>query len=81
MYNSDTFPAHGFSLRNKLLDGLRGYAALAVLVFHSILMLSNYIVTDVLYTPIYQIKENYYKITKFFLLLFNGHTAVNILSF
>ncbi|KTD51869.1 O-acetyltransferase [Legionella quinlivanii] len=78
MYNSDTFPAHGFSLRNKLLDGLRGYAALAVLVFHSILMLSNYIVTDVLYTPIYQIKENYYKITKFFLLLFNGHTAVNI---
>ncbi len=64
--------------RNKCLDGLRGYAALAVVVYHSILMLNSYILTNVLYVPIYQIKENYFKITKFFLLVFNGHTAVNI---
>lgn len=78
MYQSNTVCAHSVSLRNKHLDGLRGYAALAVLVFHSILMLDNYIVTDVLYTPIYQIKETYFKLTRFFLLIFNGHTAVNI---
>ena len=58
--------AVNFSSRNKCLDGLRGYAALAVLIFHSILMLNKYIVTNILFVPIYQIKENYFKIIKFF---------------
>ena len=65
--------------RNGYLDGLRGYAALSVLIFHSILMLSpSYIVNNVLYVPIYQIKSDYFKITKFILFIFNGHTAVSI---
>jgi peptidoglycan/LPS O-acetylase OafA/YrhL len=78
MSDLDFSPNRKSTFRNQSLDGLRGYAALSVLIFHSILMLNNYLVTDVLFVPIYQIKENYYKITKFFLLVFNGHIAVHI---
>ena len=62
--------------KNKNLDGLRGYAAIAVIIVHSIFLLNR--MQNVMSVPIYKVHGIYFKIAYFFLLIFNGQVAVYI---
>lgn len=62
--------------RCSALDGLRGYAALIVVFFHSILEIKPTVIHDILKKPIYMLNSINDLATKFFLILFNGHAAV-----
>lgn len=62
--------------RNLALDGLRGYAALAVVLYHGILAFDGTLVDRVLYTRVQDITSIYDFIIKFFLIICNGETAV-----
>ncbi|MDE1148658.1 MAG: acyltransferase [Azospirillaceae bacterium] len=62
--------------RNKAFDGVRGYAALVVIVFHCVLGF-DYGIRKSITEPVSSI-SNYYAFAKFFLATFSGHTAVNI---
>lgn len=64
--------------RSHGLDGLRGYAALAVIVFHSITGLDSSQVGRILRPAFFNIEGGYNFVTKFFLVLFNGETAVAV---
>jgi peptidoglycan/LPS O-acetylase OafA/YrhL len=62
--------------RNFALDGMRGYAALMVTLYHAILMLNLDIIPHVLHTKFSSVGGIYNKTLKVFLLVFNGETAV-----
>ena len=64
--------------RNEQLDGLRGYAALAVVYFHSILGFDPALIGRVLYKSYSQISGTSDWIAKIGLVLLNGETAVVI---
>lgn len=65
----------GFS-RLSALDGLRGYAALIVVFFHSILEVKPTLIDEILKKPVYTLNNIYDVFTKISLILFNGHAAV-----
>lgn len=58
------------------LDGIRGYAAIFVTIYHAILYFNVTTVEKVLYVPIQNVDGWYDKMSKLFLILFNGETAV-----
>ena len=58
------------------MDGIRGYAAIAVTIYHAILFFNNSLVNDVLYKPIQEIDDLRLLFSKLLLILFNGETAV-----
>lgn len=60
------------------LDGIRGYAAFAVLVYHSILIYDAGLITNVLNLPIQYIPDIYNKLVKVALVIFDGPTAVMV---
>lgn len=62
--------------RNEQLDGLRGYAALAVIYFHSILGADDRLVDKVLHGRYSDLTSASDWVTKIALVLFNGQTAV-----
>lgn len=62
--------------RNEQLDGLRGYAALAVIYFHSILGTDDRLVGEVLHGRYSDLTSASDWVTKIALVLFNGQTAV-----
>lgn len=63
--------------RRDSLDGLRGLAAVAVVVYHSILGLApNDRFNNLLLTPIYSIASSYDQVTRLVLAVFNGRSAV-----
>lgn len=65
--------------RNEQLDGMRGYAAIAVVFFHSILGVDQTMVTRVLYQQNYSRFDSWYDVwAKITLTLFSGQTAVVI---
>ncbi|TWB17107.1 acyltransferase family protein [Nitrospirillum bahiense] len=64
--------------RNKAFDGIRGYAALIVIVFHSILGFNMGFVSDSLFAPLLSIPDAYHIFVKFLISTFSGHTAVDI---
>jgi peptidoglycan/LPS O-acetylase OafA/YrhL len=64
--------------RSHGLDGLRGYAALAVVVYHSILGLDGSQVSRLVRPTFFSVEGLYSLFSKFFLVLFNGETAVAI---
>ncbi len=64
--------------RNQQLDGLRGYAALVVVVFHTILGIDPSQVNRILYEDFSKIDDPYGRVTKVALKLFSGETAVVI---
>jgi peptidoglycan/LPS O-acetylase OafA/YrhL len=64
--------------RNNQLDGLRGYAAVVVVVFHTILGIDPTQISRILYESILKIDDTYGRATKILLKLFNGETAVVI---
>ncbi len=66
--------------RNQQLDGLRGYAALVVVVFHTILGIDPSQITRILYEDFSKIDNTYGRVTKVMLKLFIGETAAVISS-
>ncbi|MFC3771475.1 acyltransferase family protein [Paenibacillus sp. GCM10012303] len=64
--------------RNLALDGLRGYATLAVIIYHAILLMDLSLIDRVLLVPIQNIPGTYDVVTKVGLMIFNGETAVAI---
>lgn len=64
------------SNRSTALDGLRGYAALAVVFYHAILHNDLSLIERVLHAPIQQSQDTRDLITKTALSIFNGETAV-----
>jgi hypothetical protein len=64
--------------RNQQLDGLRGYAALVVVVFHTILGIDPGQINRILYEDLSKIDGLYGRFTKVALKLFSGETAVVI---
>lgn len=62
--------------RNLALDGLRGYAAFAVVIYHSILYFDPTLINRILYKPFHQITGAYDIVTKICFAIFNGETAV-----
>ena len=64
--------------RNDQLDGLRGYAALAVVFFHSILGIDPTLIPRVLFQSPFKIDDSYDRFAKAAITLLNGHTAVAI---
>lgn len=63
------------STRRESLDGLRGYAALAVAIFHGILHFDVSQVERVLYPPLNLVEASDMP-AKLLLILFNGESAV-----
>ncbi|PSO25950.1 acyltransferase [Bradyrhizobium sp. MOS002] len=64
--------------RNHRLDGLRGYAALAVAVFHTILSIDESLVNRIVYGNAANFHDSYSWFAKVTLKLFSGETAVFI---
>jgi peptidoglycan/LPS O-acetylase OafA/YrhL len=64
--------------RNNQLDGLRGYAALAVVFYHSILGLDLTLIGRVLYKPLAEIDGAYERAAKIVVTILSGQTAVII---
>jgi peptidoglycan/LPS O-acetylase OafA/YrhL len=64
--------------RHQQLDGLRGYAAAAVVVFHSILALDHTQIGRVLGPSLQTLATGYERLTKIALAIFNGEAAVVI---
>lgn len=64
--------------RNRLasLDGLRGFAAVATMVYHAILCWDVSAVGRVLYVPIHAISNPHDLLAKLLLIVFNGEAAV-----
>lgn len=60
------------------LDGVRGYAAFAVLVYHAILVYRPSLTQNVLRPPIYTLQTTYDQLVKIGLVVFNGQFAVFI---
>jgi peptidoglycan/LPS O-acetylase OafA/YrhL len=66
-------------MRNAELDGIRGWAAVAVAVYHCILPAGGAsIVNDVLYAPLSEIHGAYNLAEKIVLTVFNGYVAVSL---
>lgn len=68
----------GTDERNNQLDGLRGYAALAVVFFHGILGIDATLIDRVLTQRFFKIDGIYDRVAKIALTVLNGHTAVAI---
>lgn len=64
--------------RNPQLDGLRGYAAVAVAIYHAILQLDLSQIPRILAPTIFDIPGGYGKLTKVALAISDGKTAVVI---
>lgn len=64
--------------RNAALDGLRGYAAVAVVFYHSILGAKPALVEGVLYPPVWRQQSDYGVLEKVALSLLNGELAVEV---
>src|SRR5690349_19460397 len=62
--------------RSASLDGLRGIAALAVVVYHAVLVFDVTAVPRVLLTPLYAIPGWYDRGAAIVLAAFNGYAAV-----
>jgi len=64
--------------RNQQLDGLRGFAALAVAVHHTLLEMGQPKALDLWYATIQSLGDGYSIATKIALILFPGDVAVAI---
>jgi peptidoglycan/LPS O-acetylase OafA/YrhL len=64
--------------RNLQLDGLRGYAAVSVAVFHTILGMDETLIPRIVYGRISDFSDAYSWFAKIILKLFSGETAVLI---
>jgi peptidoglycan/LPS O-acetylase OafA/YrhL len=65
--------------RRFALDGVRGYAAIATVIYHAILAYNgSFLINSVLTVPIQSIPADYDRVVKSFLIIFNGQTAVLI---
>lgn len=64
--------------RNHQLDGLRGYAALTVVVFHTILTVDKNLVDRIIYGHVAKFHTAYEWFAKIVLKIFSGETAVFI---
>jgi peptidoglycan/LPS O-acetylase OafA/YrhL len=64
--------------RNLQLDGLRGYAAMAVVVFHAILGIDSTQIQRILVPSFQNVDGTYERLIKFGLAIFNGEAAVII---
>lgn len=64
--------------RNHQLDGLRGYAAVAVSVFHTILGMDETLIPRIVYGEVSRLPDAYSLFAKVILKLFSGETAVFI---
>ncbi len=71
-------PDPGGPGRARALDGLRGVAAAAVVVYHSILHNDVSLVPRVLFQPLQAMPTVRDAVTKLFLVLFNGEVAVYV---
>jgi peptidoglycan/LPS O-acetylase OafA/YrhL len=58
------------------LDGLRGFAAVAVVVFHAMFILNLPHVMQLLQMPLYEVSSSYDLLLKLILIVFNGEVAV-----
>lgn len=64
--------------RNHQLDGLRGYAAVMVSVFHTILCIDETLIPRIVYGEVSKLPDAYSWFAKVILKLFSGETAVFI---
>jgi peptidoglycan/LPS O-acetylase OafA/YrhL len=64
--------------RNPQLDGLRGYAAVAVAIYHAILVLDVTQAQRILTPTIFSISSGYDRATKIVLAAFDGKAAVSV---
>jgi peptidoglycan/LPS O-acetylase OafA/YrhL len=64
--------------RNHQLDGLRGYAAVMVSVFHTILCMDETLISRIVYGDASKLPDAYSWFAKVILKLFSGETAVFI---
>ncbi len=71
-------PAPGGTGRARALDGLRGIAAAAVVVYHSILHNDLSLIPRVLYQPLQAMPTLRDVLTKLFLIVCNGEVAVYV---
>ena len=71
-------PDPGGPGRARALDGLRGIAAAAVVVYHSILHDDVSLISRVLFQPLQAMPTVRDAVTKLFLILFNGEVAVYV---
>ena len=64
--------------RNHQLDGLRGYAAVVVSVFHTIGCMNETLILRIVYGDVSKLPDAYSWFAKVILKLFSGETAVFI---